>query len=88
MDDIINSLNAKNEVCEKSGCNNDQSKLKLLEAEILKLRNEGTSLKVDNKSKLQIIESLNTCQCSCKRVNIEKLHVKPHSYQNTQTRND
>ena len=29
MDDIINSLNAKNEVCEKSASNKDQSKLSL-----------------------------------------------------------
>ena len=58
VDDIINSLNAKNELCEKIGSNNDQRKLKLLEAEILKLRNENTSLKSNNKSKLKIIESL------------------------------
>ena len=37
--DIINSLNKKNAVCEKSGSNNDESKLQFLEAEILKLRN-------------------------------------------------
>ena len=37
--DIINSLNKKNAVCEKSGSNNDQSKLQFLEEEILKLRN-------------------------------------------------
>ena len=47
---IINSLNAKSEVCEKSNSNNDQSKLKFLVADILKLRNENTSLKNDNKS--------------------------------------
>ena len=58
MDDIINSLNAENRVCEKFVSNNGQSKLKFLEAEILKLRNENTSLKDDNKSKLKIIESL------------------------------
>ena len=48
------------EVCEKSGSNNGQSKLKFLEAEILKLRNENTSLKDDNKTKLKIIELLTT----------------------------
>ena len=83
VDDIINSLNAKNEVCEKSGGNNDQTKLKFLAAEILKFRNENTSLKDDNKSKLKIIESLTTCQRSFTIVNKEKLHVKPLSYQNT-----
>ena len=57
MDDIINSLNIKNAVCEKSGSNNDQSKLQFLEAEILKLRNENTSMKDNNKSKLKITES-------------------------------
>ena len=82
MDDIINSLNAKKEVRKKSGSNNDQSKLKFLEGEILKLRNEN-SLKDDNKSKLKIIESLTTCQRSCTIVNNEKLHVKALSYQNT-----
>ena len=88
VDDIVNSLNIKNAVCEKSGSNNDQSKLQFLEAEILKLRNENTSLKDDNKFKLKIIESLTTYQCSCTIVNNEKLHVKPHSYRNTQTKND
>ena len=61
VDDIINSLNAKSKVYEKSGSKNDQSKLKLLEAEILKLRNENTSLKNDNKPKLKIIEYLTNC---------------------------
>ena len=70
-------LNIKNAVCEKSGSNNDQSKLQFLEAEILKLRNENTSLKDDNKSKLKIIESLTTCQRSCTIVNNKKLHLKP-----------
>ena len=51
----------KNKACGKTGNSNDQSKLKFLEAEILKLRNENTSLKGDNKSKLKIIESLTTC---------------------------
>ena len=88
VDDIINSLNAKNEVCEKSVSNNDHSKLKVLEAEILKLRNKNTSLKYDNKSKLKIIESLTTCQRSCTIISNEKLHVKPLSFQNTQTRNN
>ena len=88
MDDIINILNIKNAVCEKSRSNKDQSKLQFLQAEILKLRNENTSLKDDNKSKLKIIESLTTCQRSCTIVNNEKLHVKPHSYQKTQTEND
>ena len=50
MDDIINILNIKNAVCEKSHSNKDQSKLQFLQAEILKLRNENTSLKDDNKS--------------------------------------
>ena len=68
MDDIINSLNTKNAVCEKSGCNNDQRKSQFLEAEILKLRNENTSLKDDKK----IIESLTTCQRSCTIVNNDK----------------
>ena len=88
VDDIINSLNAKNEVCEKSGRNIDQSKLKFLEAEILKLRNENTSLKDNNKSKLKIIESLTTCQRRCTIINYEELHVKPLSYKNKQTRNN
>ena len=91
LNDIINSFNAKNvceKVCGKSGSNNDQSKLKFLEAKILKLRNENTSLKYDNKSKIKIIESLATCQRSCTIVKNKKLHIKPHSYQNTQTRND
>ena len=88
MDDIINILNIKNAVCEKSRSNKDQSKLQFLQAEILKLRNENTSLKDDNKSKLKIIESRTTCQRSCTIVNNDKLHVKPHSYQNTQTKID
>ena len=88
VDDIINSLNAKNEVCEKSGRNIDQSKLKFLEAEILKLRNENTSLKDNNKSKLKIIESFAICQRKCTIINYEKLHVKPLSYKNRQTRNN
>ena len=48
MDYIINSLSAKNELCKKSATNNDPNKLKFLEAEFLKLRNENTSLKDDN----------------------------------------
>lgn len=48
MNDIINSLSGKNELCKKSGSNNDPSKLKFLEAEFLKLRNGNTSLKDDN----------------------------------------
>ena len=40
--------------------NKDQSKLKFLTAEILKLTNLNTSLKDDYKSKLKIIESLTT----------------------------
>ena len=60
MDDIFNGLNAKNEVYKKSGSNNDQRKLKFLEAQILKLRNENTSLEDNNKSKFKIIESLTT----------------------------
>ena len=88
VDDIINSLNAKNEVLEKSGRNIDQSKLKYLEAEILKLRKENTSLKDNNKSKLKIIESFATCQRKCTIINYEKLHVKPLSYKNRQTRNN
>ena len=60
MDDIFNGLNAKNEVYKKSGRNNDQRKLKFLEAQILKLRNENTSLEDNNKSKFKIIESLTT----------------------------
>ena len=48
MNYIINSLSAKNELCKKSATNNDPSKLKFLEAEFLKLRNENTSLKDDN----------------------------------------
>ena len=40
---ILLSLNAKKELCEKSGSNNDRSKLKFLEVEILKLRNEPHS---------------------------------------------
>ena len=71
VDDIIDSLNAKNEVCEKFGSNNGQSKLKFLEAGILKLRNENAILKDDNKSKFKIIESLTTCQCSWTIVNNE-----------------
>ena len=43
VDDIINSLNAKSEVYKKYGINNDQIKLKLLEEEILKLKNENTT---------------------------------------------
>ena len=39
VDHIINNLNAKNEEYKKSGSINNQSKLKLLEPEILKLRN-------------------------------------------------
>ena len=70
MDDV--NLNAKKELYKKSGSNNDQSKLKFLEAEILKLRNENTSLKDDNKSKLKITESVTTCQSSCTIVNKEK----------------
>ena len=88
VDDIINSLNVKNEVCKKSGSNSDQIKLKLLEAEILKLRNENTTLKHDNKFKLKIIESLTTSQRSCTVFNNKKLHVKPHLYQNKHTKND
>ena len=38
VDDIINSLTVKNKVYEKSGSNNNQSKLKFLEVEILKLQ--------------------------------------------------
>ena len=55
MDDIINSLNVKNAVRKKSGSNNDQSKLKLLEIEISKIRNENTNLKDDNKFKSKLI---------------------------------
>ena len=84
MGDITNSLNAKNEVCKKSGSNNDQSKLEFLEAEILKVRNENTSLKDDNKSKLKIMESLTTRQRSCTVVNNKKLHLKPHLHQDKQ----
>ena len=76
------------EVCEKSGSKNGQSKLKFLEAEILKLRNKNTSLKDDNKYKLKIIESLTTCQYSCTIVNNKKLHVITYLYQNTKTRNN
>ena len=53
MNDIINSLSGKNELCKKSGRNNDPSKLKFLEAEFLKLRNENTSLKDDNYIKIR-----------------------------------
>ena len=67
--------------------NNDQSKLKFLEAEILKLKNENASFKGDNKSKVKMIESLTTCQRSCTILNNKKLHVKTHSCQNTHTRN-
>ena len=88
LDDITNSLNIKNAVCEKSGSNNDQSKLQFLEAEILKLRNENTSPKNDNKSKLKVIELLTTCQHSCTILNNDKLHVNPYSYENTQSKND
>ena len=38
VDDIINSLNAKNGVCEKSGINNDQSKLKFSRGRDLKTK--------------------------------------------------
>ena len=82
-DDIISSLNAKNELWEKSGRNNDQIKLKFLEADILNIRNEHTSLKNDNKSKIKIIKSLTTCQRRHAIVNNEKLHVEPLTYQNT-----
>ena len=57
----------KTKACGKTGNSNDQSKLKFLEAEILKLRNENTSLKDDNKSKLKIIESLTTCLQNCQQ---------------------
>ena len=70
VDDIINNLSAKNEVYEKSGRSNDQSELKFLEPEILKLKNGNASLKDENKSKLKIIESLTTCQHCCTIVNI------------------
>ena len=70
-DDIINSLNIKNAVCEKS----DSS-------------NVNKSNVNNNKPKLKVIESLTTYQRSCTIVNNEKLHVKPHSYQNKQTKHD
>ena len=70
VDDIINNLSAKTEVYEKSGRSNDQSVLKFLEPEILKLKNGNASLKDENKSKLKIIESLTTCQHCCTIVNI------------------
>ena len=38
VDDIINSLNTKNGVCEKSGINNDQSKLKFSRGRDLKTK--------------------------------------------------
>ena len=82
VDDIISSLNAKNKLCKKSGSSNDQIKLKFLEAEILEVKSEHTSLKNDNKSKLKTIESLTFCQCRYAIVNNEKLHVKPLTYQN------
>ena len=78
----------KAKYAKKSGSNNDQSKLKFLEAEILKLRNEDISLKDNNKSKLKVIELFTTCQRCCRIVNNEKLHVKSYSYQNTQTKNN
>ena len=60
-DDIINSLNVKNRVYEISGSKNDQSKLKFLKVEILKLQTYNTSLKEYNKFKSKIIKSLTTC---------------------------
>ena len=48
MGDIINSLNAKGKVHKKSENNDNQNKLKLLEAKILKY---------EDKTKLKIIES-------------------------------
>ena len=84
MDDIIDSLNERNEVWEKSGSNNDQSKLKFLEAEFLKLRNENTSLKDNNESKLKIIESRTTCQRSCTIVKNENfIHIRTQKRETT-----
>ena len=60
-DDIINSLNVKNRVYEISGSKNDQSKLKFLKVEILKLQTYNASLKEYNKFKSKIIKSLTTC---------------------------
>ena len=51
VDFIINGLNVKNRVDEISGSSNDQSKLKFLEVEILKIKTNNASLKECNKSK-------------------------------------
>ena len=89
MDDIINSLNVKNALRKKSGSNNDQSKLKLLETEISKIRNENTNLKDDNKSKSELINDyLPLVSVVAQLINNKNLHVKFHSYQNTHTKND
>ena len=73
-DDIINNLNAKkNKVCEKSGCNREQSKLKFLQAEILKLRNENTSLKDNNKYKLKLLNHLPLVNVAAQLLTKEKL---------------
>ena len=60
-DNIINSLNVKNRVYEISGSKNDQSKLKFLKVEILKLQTYNASLKEYNKFKSKIIKSLTIC---------------------------
>ena len=59
----------------KPGSNNNRSKLKFPEVEIIKLKNENTSLKDYNKLKSKIIKPLTTCQSSRTIVNKEKLHV-------------
>ena len=49
MDDVINSLNAKNEVCEKSASKKDQSKLSLEDDIKWKLKNDIESFATDQR---------------------------------------